>query len=148
MSLGTPVAFLLAILFLIPGLIWKKMADVASPYQLRKKADLLECLMLSCLNYLCAAVVFGWAFIRWCPADIEPTLNGVRSHILYFVLWILPVFVLPVGLGIVTAKLARNESIKGFFRKFGISVLHPAPTAWDYVFAREESYWASRYLTT
>jgi len=142
MSLSTPVAVLLAILFLIPGLIWKKTADVASPYQPRGKPELLECLMLSCLNYLLAAVLFGWLYIICCPDDVEPSLKCLKSHLVYFLLWVLPVFVLPLILGIVTAKLAKNESIKGFFRRFGISVLHPAPTAWDYVFAREDRYWA------
>ena len=41
-----------------------------------------------------------------------------------------------------TGKLAMNEAVKGWARRFGISVLHPAPTAWDYVFARDERYWA------
>lgn len=142
MSFATPIAVLLAILFLIPGLIWKKMADVASPYEPRRKAELLECLMLSCLNYLCATVLFGWLYILYCPVDIAPTLTCIQSHLLYFVLWIPPVFILPVGLGIATARLTRIEAIKSFFRRFGISVLHPAPTAWDYVFARGGHYWA------
>jgi len=140
MSLDTPAAVVLAILFLIPGLIWKKMADLASPYRNRKKVDFLECFMFSCWNYLVAGVFFGWAYIDRCPADIEPTLNCVKSHFAYFALWVLPVFVLPAGLGFAATKLARRESIRARFCRYGIYLLHPAPTAWDFVFAREESY--------
>jgi hypothetical protein len=147
MSLATPIAVLLAIMFLIPGLIWKQTADLMSPYRSGKKAELLECLKLSCLNYLCAAIPFGLLYVFCCPADVEPSLKCMKSHLFYFTLWIFPVFILPVLLGYLTGKLAANEAIKGWFRRFGVSVLNPAPTAWDYVFAREERYWARIELT-
>ena len=142
MSLGTPIAVLLAILFLIPGFIWKKIADVASPYARPGKVHLLECLTLSCINYLLASVPI-WLLLRFWPAGIDIGKPATLTrHWLYVGAWLFLIFALPVLGGWGSAKLSKMRGVKRFFRRFGISILHPASTAWDYAFARDKSYWA------
>jgi hypothetical protein len=142
MSLETPLAVLFAILFVVPGFLWLKIAIAREPYAKRRKTDWLECLALSCFNYLIASPVVYFLLICF-PNDIEITKPGsCAGHPWYFLVWGLVVFILPVVCGFVTGYLAKKDWLKGFLRRFGISVLHPAPSAWDYVFARNERYWA------
>jgi len=147
MSFGTPLAVLLVILFLVPGLLWQKAAHLSSPYAKRRRIHLLECLLLSCLNYL-VALLFLHPLVKGWPKGLD--LNSPESipeHIGYLTWWTLLVFLLPIIGGFITGKLLARRWMIGFFRKFGISVLHPAPSGWDYAFARNETYWARIELT-
>ena len=142
MSLGTPAAVLLAIFFLIPGFVWTKMIRLCSPYASTKKIELLECLAFSCFNYVVASPIIGLLIINW-PLDLDLAKpQTIGHHLIYSCFWLSLVFVLPVILGFLFAKLTRAEKVRGFLQRIGIALLHPAPTAWDYAFARSERYWA------
>ena len=72
MSLGTPAAVLIAVLFLIPGLLMRTVAQLCTPYgSAGKPPSLVECLMLSCLNYLLA----------FFPILPSPDLPGFRGRV-------------------------------------------------------------------
>lgn len=147
MSLGTPTAVLLVIFFLIPGFLWKRTAEVLSRYAKPRKTELLEYVTLSCFNYLFASPIICALLVKW-PAGLElGKLGTLRTHIPYVGWWLLLIFLLPVAAGIATACLARMRVLRTFLSRFGLSVIHPAPTAWDYAFARNESYWARIQLT-
>jgi len=138
---------LLAILFLVPGLLWKRATELSSPYATRHKIHLLECLLLSCLNYL-IAIVFIWPLVTHWPDGLDlGKPKTIPQHSGYLTLWLLLVFLLPVLGGFVTGKVLARPLMLGFLRRFGVSVLHPAPTGWDYAFARNERYWARIELT-
>jgi hypothetical protein len=142
--MGSALAVLFAILFLIPGFIWQKTVQIFSAYSRPKKIDLLEYLTLSCINYLFAIPVVCFLLTKW-PADLDAGDPGSILEKLgycYLAGWLSLVFILPVICGILTAKLPRWKRVKGLLKKVGISFLHPAPTAWDYAFARDQEYWA------
>lgn len=146
MSLGTPAAVLLAISFLIPGFVWTKMIRLCSPYASTKKIETLECFAFSCFNYVFAFPIICLLILNW-PADLDLAKpQTIGGHLVYLCFWLSLVFVppvvLPVLLRYVSAKLARVEKVRAFLERIGISLLHPAPTAWDYAFARSEGYWA------
>lgn len=142
MSLGSPIAVLLAILFLIPGLLWKKATELSSPYRSRGRIHVLECLMLSCFNYLLASLPVFFLVKNW-PTGLDLSIPAtIPEHALYLAAWGSLVFFLPVAAGFGSGKLLACRCIRSFLRRrLRVSVLHPAPTAWDYVFARPERYW-------
>jgi len=147
MSLGTPLAVLLAILFLVPGLLWKMAADVSSPYAKRKRTHLLECLLLSCVNYLLAILPL-YILVQYWPETLDlQSPQSIPKHTGYLVWWILLVFLLPVIGGFVTGKLLTRPRMVKILHEFGIGVVHPAPSGWDYAFARNERYWTRIELT-
>ncbi|HUS59292.1 MAG TPA: DUF6338 family protein [Planctomycetota bacterium] len=142
MSFGTPWAVLLTILFLVPGFLWKKTSLLACRYKIPSSESWLDYFVLSCFNYL-----LGWPllfFLLSCrPVDFD-ILNPSFSllHGVYFTGWIVPVFFLPVLAGFLTGRYGQKDRSRGFLKRFGLFVLHVAPTAWDYAFARDESFWA------
>jgi len=142
MPLGTPLAVLLAILFLIPGFIWRKSASAASRYAGKRPAEWYEYFTLSCFNYLLALPAM-LALLKWCPQNLTLGTPGTwAEHPFYFLWWMCVVFVLPVFAGVGTAKLAQASWLLAWLQRFGVLTLHPAPTAWDYAFSRDERYWA------
>jgi hypothetical protein len=142
MSLGTPLAVLVAILFLIPGFLWKFVAKCRTPYAKSHKSELVDCLALSCMNYFIVSIPVYYLLVSY-PGDLEiDKPQTFRGHLCYFFLWMLIVFVFPAVCGYATGWMAKSSMLKGGLRRFGIFVLHPAPTAWDYAFARDERYWA------
>jgi len=136
MSLGTSGAVLLAILFLIPGFLLRRFAELSTPYASRQRQNLIEYLALSCLNYLIAAplilVVIGIFHL-----DLANFRLDFR-HVLFTVIFSL---FLPAAVGFYLGKKAQADPVKGLLRRLGISVLHPAPTGWDFAFARRKCYW-------
>jgi hypothetical protein len=142
MSLGTPLAVIVAIFFVVPGFIIKKVADAFSPYdQSRKQATLIDLLALSCFNYL-AAIVLVYLLARAWPFGANPGFADLVSHGFYLLGWLVVVFVFPVLVGIVLGLAVRGSWLRVVLGRIGIVLLHPAPTAWDYAFARRERYWA------
>lgn len=147
MSLGTPLAVVLTLLFFIPGFLWKETANLASPYVARRDTPWLHYFALSCFNYLIALpVVFLLVAYRPVTIDISK-MDTIAANPSYIFAWLSLVFVLPVLCGYVTAKLTQADSVKVLRRKIGLWALHPAPTAWDYAFARDSRYWARVELT-
>ena len=135
MSIGTPLAVLMAILFLVPGFIWRKTAQACTPYASTRKTELLECLALSCFNYL-IAIPFVWWLLAYWPKGLDLRQpDTLASHLSYLFLWVLLVFLLPIVLGVAISLLLRHRKVKNLLGRFGISILHPAPTAWDYAFS-------------
>lgn len=53
----------------------------------------------------------------------------------------LRLFVSPLLFGIILALLSKMNLIRGMLNKFGIPVLHPALSAWDYVFINRNPCW-------
>jgi len=127
---------------LIPGFIWKKVLQISSPYVRGRKIELLECLTLSCFNYLLALLPIGFLLAFW-PTDLDlGKPHTAAEHPFYLFWWLTLVFILPAAAGYTNAKLLKAQGLRTFLGRFGVSLLHPAPTAWDYVFARDERYWA------
>ncbi len=142
MSLGTPAAVLLGIFFLMPGFIWTKVGRLLSPYASTKKIELLECFAFSCFNYLVAFPVI-FLLLVFLPDDLDlHKPETVCGHPRYLGIWLFLVFLLPVALAVGLHKLKGVGKVQGFLERLDIALLHPAPTAWDYAFARGGTYWA------
>jgi hypothetical protein len=95
MSLGTPAALLLAVLFLIPGFLWRKVMDACSPYAPRGKVEFIESLALSCFNYLAGIPILVALILLW-PRGLDlrnpGCLSSNRWFLGYLCLWFIPVF--------------------------------------------------------
>ena len=147
MSLGTPLAVLVAILFLVPGLLWLKAMELASPYMLTPRRDWLECLMLSCVNYLLGSLLIYHLLKRW-PHGLDIAKpETVAQHVFYLAWWVALIFLLPLIAGYSWGRIRKSRPASNVFRRLKMRVIHTAPTAWDYAFAREEGYWARVELT-
>lgn len=142
-TLGTPLAVLLGILFIVPGLIIKKTVQALAQYApSNRKHEILECLVWSCLNYIVGIIPVYFLIGNW-PNGLDlRKYETIPNHAGYLILWSMVVFILPVLIGICFGILVRQRWIRNFLGRLGISILHPAPTAWDYVFARNQRYWA------
>ncbi|MBS3820927.1 MAG: hypothetical protein KGY81_04100, partial [Phycisphaerae bacterium] len=122
---------MLAIIFLVPGLIMKNMLRVLARYEpTSRKVELLECLTASCFNYLIGAF-FVWYLLHVWPDGLDLRRpETVPHHAGYLFLWAAIVLVLPAILGLILGVAARKLSLRNFLSRFGVSILHPAPTAW------------------
>ncbi len=141
MSFGTPLAVVLTILFIVPGFLWKRAADLTLGYA-PTRHQLHEYLLFSFINYLLGIPLI--LLLMWCmPEELDLTSRkGIIAVWPYVLLWVLPVVILPVLCGTISAKLAQAQKTEGMLSRLGIHMLHPAPTAWDYVFHRDQRYWA------
>lgn len=150
-SLGTPLAVLLVIFFVVPGLILKKTIQALAQYApSNRRYEIIECLVSSCLNYIVGIIPVYILIKNWPQGDGGLDLQKYETipyHAGYLILWSTVVFVLPVFIGIFLGVLLRQRCIRNILGRLGISILHPAPTAWDYVFARNQRYWARVSLT-
>jgi hypothetical protein len=61
--------------------------------------------------------------------------------------WSFIILVSPVLLGLVFGKLSQTSTIRSVLKRFGIFMLHPVPTAWDYFFSTTKPVWALVTLT-
>ena len=142
MSLGTPIGVLLAIAFIVPGYSLRKALDFSHPYAGMRKLTLHDYIMLSCVAYV-LSTPFLYFLIKHAPCvDQLCTPTGLSSNAGYFFSVIVVLLVYPAICGFTIGKCAHCRHVAGFLRKAGVTLLHPAPTAWDYVFARPEALWA------
>lgn len=143
MSFSLIHVVLLAVVFLIPGFLFKRISLLSVPYEGRKKTELLEYLALSCLTYLFSSPGLFVLIPRAFCEQGQFVVQGVIDNLFW---WLSIIFLLPAFLGLIAGVVSSRCRGDGWparlLRKFGFSVLHPAPTAWDYCFARTEGYWA------
>jgi len=141
MTFGTPLAVLLAILFLIPGFLMRKAVDATLPFAKQRSQNVLELLTLSCINYAFASPFIVLLLLCW-PTRLD-LANPVMTtrNVIYGAFWILVIFVTPFILGLCVRPVTEWAHRSSFWRKLGLRIIHPCPTGWDYAFARQQQYW-------
>ena len=121
--------------FLVPGFIWSAVLSMLLPRRgLATENRVMEFLTLSCLNH----GVWSWALFlifRTGFIDQQPYWSGV------FLFGI--IFLSPVSLALLTARLQQKELIGGFLQRYGYRTVHPTPTAWDWYFSQQKPCWVS-----
>ena len=55
--------------------------------------------------------------------------------------WVGLIFIAPAALGLLSAINIRNQWIQRLFQKFGMSVIHPVGSAWDWKFSLTPESW-------
>lgn len=117
--------------FLIPGFIIKGVIDTLVPPPKHNEAKyFFSCLLYSVVN--CA--IWSWAYLL---------LNrfSEKHPIVYWVSLLATTVIGATILAIVIGVIKQTGLIEWVFKKLGINKTHPAPTAWDYYFSKQEESW-------
>lgn len=117
--------------FLLPGFIIKSVIDtLVPPIKHNDSKYFFSCLLYSIVN--CA--IWSWMYLL---------LNRI-SYNRPIIYWISLLVVTVVGATLVAfiIGVAKQKGIiEWVFKKIGINKIHPAPTAWDYYFSKQEESW-------
>lgn len=117
--------------FLLPGFIIKSVIDtLVPPIKHNDSKYFFSCLLYSIVN--CA--IWSWMYLL---------LNRI-SYNRPIIYWISLLVVTVVGTTLVAfiIGVAKQKGIiEWVFKKIGINKIHPAPTAWDYYFSKQEESW-------
>ncbi|HIR53771.1 MAG TPA: hypothetical protein IAB39_10340 [Candidatus Onthovicinus excrementipullorum] len=128
MAIGSFDVVLYTCVFLLPGFIMKSIIDAfVPPQKFREAKYFLTCLLYSIIN--CA--LLSWLYV------IISSLY--REHPYWY--WIVLLLVNIGGaviLGVLTGAIRKFDVVDRIFQKFGISKIHPIPTAWDYWFSNQK----------
>lgn len=129
MSVDAIDTVFLTAIFILPGFLISGIIDAITPPKKESEGIFfLRCLAYSIIN--CA--LWSWLY--------SIILNGVYRHV--FWLWILMTAATVIGASLLAAVLAlikQSEVIKKAIEKLGIKTIHSTPTAWDYLFSRQEA---------
>ena len=117
--------------FLLPGFIIKSVLDtLVPPAKHNDSKYFFSCLLYSIVN--CA--IWSWAYFL---------LNKISDNhpIIYWISLLATTVVGATLLAFVVGVIKQKGAIEWVFKKMGINKTHPAPTAWDYYFAKQEESW-------
>lgn len=118
-------------IFLLPGFIIKNVLDVLiPPSRFNETKYLFSCLLYSIINF----AIWSWAY-SWLSsfAEKSPTV---------YLFSILTVTIIGSSLIAFFIGVIRQTGFVEFiFSKTKIRKVHPIPSAWDYLFARQEESW-------
>lgn len=119
--------------FLVPGFIWSAILSMLLPRRsVVTNVRFLEFLTFSCINNGLWSWALFWIF-RTKFFDSYPYFSGLFLGGI--------IFVSPVLLGLLSARLQQREFIGRFLRRWGFRTKDPTPSAWDWHFSRERPYW-------
>jgi hypothetical protein len=122
----------LFIFFVIPGFISLKIWSMLVPSEEHKFGDyILEFVSYSCINL----ILFSWLINL-----ISTSSFKLSNTFLYYLFLILILFVAPMIWPILFYKLSNSKIF------MNLNFLHPIPTAWDWVFSREQTYYVLIHL--
>ena len=118
-------------IFVLPGFIVKSIIDVMTPPQRYNNAKyFLSYLLYSLVNCsLCS-----WAYILI-------SKHFLPSSGIYWILSLLITVISSILLALLIGFCKQKEWIEKIFARFHFRKIHPSPTAWDYVFSRQEDSW-------
>jgi hypothetical protein len=63
------------------------------------------------------------------------------AKILQRLIWVGVIFIVPAALGLLSATNIRYRWIATLFKKIGLTIIHPVPTAWDWKFSCIKECW-------
>jgi Family of unknown function (DUF6338) len=74
----------------------------------------------------------------------DPRIYGFAisdATIFQKLIWVGVIFIIPAALGLLSATNIRFRWIASLFKKVGLTVIHPVPTAWDWKFSGIKESW-------
>jgi hypothetical protein len=112
--------------FVVPGFILRStLAALVPEREIRKDLAFLRFLTLSSINYaICSWLIY---LIFRLPFF---TTHPIRTAIA----WAVIIFISPVFLGVLLARLKDKDIIRRALQRIGFNPIHGIPTAWDYKF--------------
>lgn len=121
--------------FLLPGFIIKSVIDtLVPPIKHNDSKYFFSCLLYSIVN--CA--IWSWMYLL---------LNRISYNrpIIYWISLLVVTVVDATLVAFIIGVAKQKGIIEWVFKKIGINKIHPAPTAWDYYFSKQEE---SRIVVT
>lgn len=117
--------------FLVPGFIADAAIGVLVPRREGSgQVAVLRFLTLSCVNY---------GLWSWLIVYIVASGGGRPGLVAAAWAWI--IFFAPAGLGLMSGLMAQRGTLRRLLERYGISAVHPVPTAWDWVFSTTGPSW-------
>ena len=81
---------------------------------------------------------YGVVTAIYFAATLSLFFEKLSTNIGFFLIF----FCLPCVIGIVLGVIAQTGVMRHFWSIFGLTMVHPAPTAWDYLFAfKKKPFW-------
>ena len=117
--------------FLLPGFIIKSVIDtLVPPIKHYDSKYFFSCLLYSIVN--CA--IWSWMYLL---------LNRISYNrpIIYWISLLVVTVVDATLVAFIIGVAKQKGIIEWVFKKIGINKIHPAPTAWDYYFSKQEESW-------
>ena len=117
--------------FLLPGFIIKSVIDtLVPPIKHNDSKYFFSCLLYSIVN--CA--IWSWMYLL---------LNRISYNrpIIYWISLLVVTVVDATLVAFIIGVAKQKGIIEWVFKKIGINKIHPAPTAWDYYFSKQEESW-------
>jgi hypothetical protein len=125
--------------FLMPGFIWSAVLSLLLPRRSRQaETRFLEFFTLSCINN----ALWFWLFVYFSITGFPARKPEQFSAIV-----LLALFISPLLLGALSGHFAQRDYMARFLRRLGFRTVHYIPTAWDWLFSRQEELWARVMLT-
>lgn len=128
MKLETVPNLYFVVSILVPGFIYSGMLSAFVPTRAHKEREslLLRYLTATAFNYaICSPLIFlllsGIAFAR------QPAWQALS--------WFFIVFLAPMILAMVRARIAQRDGLRRLFQRLGLRTINPIPTGWDWIFS-------------
>lgn len=133
MTFGSLDVVLFTLAFVVPGFIIESIVSALLPRKVEdSKLLLLRFLTYSCVNHALWWWLIGLLLQSESPAS-HPCVAGFA--------WFLIVFISPIFLGLVWAKLNQRGVIRATLQWLGFDPVHVIPTAWDWKFSTTQPVW-------
>lgn len=114
--------------FVLPGFIVNCIIDSINPP--KKHNDGI--FFLKCLGYsIISCAIWSWLYLILIKCD----------NLHYIVKWVLLVLISLIGssiVGLVISVFKQKQIIKKILEKMNVNTIHTTPTAWDYIFSKQE----------
>lgn len=126
---ATDLFFVVAVF--VPGFIYD---GVLSTFVPRREGRIRELILLR----LFTGTAVNYAV---CSPIIYLLLTGslfTTSALLASLTWLVVIFLVPILLGLLSAKAAYEGWVQSIAAKLGLRQIHPIPTGWDWKFSRVE----------
>lgn len=116
-------------IFIMPGFLINNIIDTLNPPRIRTESVLS-------LRYLGYSII-NCAFLSWAYKII---LSIKDSHpVRFWLLFLLITFVGAIIIGFIIAVCKQKRVIDRICSKIGIKSIHATPTAWDFIFSKQEA---------
>jgi hypothetical protein len=134
MQISNATAIILTAAFLMPGFVWSAVLSMFLPRRAKQAENrFLEFFTLSCINNsLWFALFLYFALLGYFAR--KPLLAS---------LWVfVALFVSPLLLGLLCARLAQTAWLAPLLRRLGFRTVNYIKSAWDWHFSRQIPLWA------
>ncbi len=133
----------LVMALVVPGFVWARVHGMLQISVGERDDSWLGHFTLSALNF----AAWSWLVPRLWLEATAAARSGQLPSAWFYAQWFIVAFGSPVVLGVATGYVARNDWIRrGLNKVLRVSLRHPVPTAWEYVFglrAQTAPLWAA-----